>query len=190
MDTANIELQLFPPTVDVTATPRGANIRFSIVESSLFCAEDEVESWHRCRKQWRYSDQSDDAAWQKYRHVVESGRYHFVARKGDAKYGFAEAYVALALLHKGYSFVWTGAYLFHPPPKNAGIRRDNSLAINDRSRNSTCLLTNSSASFVKSPLTSIWPRTIPTGTDGAFVTQSEKRLSKRSRSPGWLFCGF
>jgi hypothetical protein len=130
MDTPHNELRLHAPAIHVSGTPGGATIRFSIVESPLLCPEDEVQIWDQCRHRWRGSHRAIDAEWQRYRDVVESGRYHFVARKGDAKYGFAEAFVALALLRLGYSHVGTGAYLFHPVPRKAGIRRDNSLAIN------------------------------------------------------------
>ena len=61
----------------------------------------------------------------------ESGRYHFVDREGDEPYGFAEAFVALALQRRGF-MCWTGVHLFGRRPRKAQRRLENTRAVEDQ----------------------------------------------------------
>jgi len=96
-------LQWEAPTLQFTGTGSRTWIDVTMRETPFRLGSGEYEDWIACREAWRASKTKDVSSWRKYRDFVESGRYHFVDRKGDAPYGFAEAFVALALHRRGFT---------------------------------------------------------------------------------------
>jgi hypothetical protein len=112
------------PVLHLTRTPSGTSVEATIHELAVRHGVSEGPYWDDCRRRWRHCGGTDVAVWQKYRELVESGRYHFASRRGRSQYGFAEAVVALTLQRLGFT-CWTGVHLLGRPPKAAKQRVKN-----------------------------------------------------------------
>jgi hypothetical protein len=116
------------PIVQLQQTTSGTRVEATIREIPFCHRVGEEKYWEECRRRWRACDGKDYSVWRKYRHLVESGQYHFAGRQGKSVYGFAEALTALALHRHGFK-CWTGVHLFGRAPKGAMRRVANTAEV-------------------------------------------------------------